>query len=240
MECSFMSIRRFKWFPALAGLLLMAGTSACSLAAAGSDGAPLPDPAVDAAPAQGDQVAVLAGGCFWGLQAVFEHVKGVKKVLAGYSGGAANTAEYDRVSDGDTGHAESVKIVYDPAKVSYGQLLKVYFSVATDPTQLNRQGPDVGTQYRSAIFYGNEEQQRVASAYIAQLGSAHAFADPIVTQVVPLKGFYVAESYHQDYAKRHPDEPYIVFNDAPKVSHLKQQFPALYQPDREVVAVTLH
>jgi peptide-methionine (S)-S-oxide reductase len=240
MERSFMSIRRFKWFPPLAGLLLMAGVSACTLATAGSDGASLPDPAIDAAPAQGDQVAVLAGGCFWGLQSVFEHVKGVKKVWAGYAGGAANTAEYDRVSDGDTGHAESVKIVYDPGKVSYGQLLKVYFSVATDPTQLNRQGPDVGTQYRSVIIYGNDEQKRIATAYITQLGAAHAFADPIVTQVTQLKGFYVAESYHQDYARRHPDDPYIVFNDTPKVSHLKQQFPALYQPDREVVSVVLH
>lgn len=235
-----MSIRRFKWFPPVAGLLLMAGVSACTLATAGSDNGPLPDPAVNAAPAQGDQVAVLAGGCFWGLQSVFEHVKGVKKVWAGYSGGAANTAEYERVSDGDTGHAESVKIVYDPAKVSYGQLLKVYFSVATDPTQLNRQGPDVGTQYRSVIFYGNDEQKRIATAYIAQLSAAHAFPDAIVTQVVPLKGFYAAESYHQDYATRHPNDPYIVFNDAPKVAHLKQQFPDLYVPDREVVSVMLH
>jgi peptide-methionine (S)-S-oxide reductase len=239
MERSYMSIRRFKLFPALVALVLMAGLGACTLAAAG-DNTVIPDPAVDAAPAQGDQVAVLAGGCFWGLQAVFEHVKGVKKVWAGYSGGAANTADYDRVSDGDTGHAESVKIVYDPSKVSYGQLLKVYFSVATDPTQLNRQGPDVGTQYRSAIFYGNDDQKRVATAYIAQLSAAHAYADPIVTQVVPLKGFYVAESYHQDYAKRHPNEPYIVFNDAPKVTHLQQQFPTLFQPDREIVSVTLH
>jgi len=171
---------------------------------------------------------------------VFEHVKGVKKVWAGYSGGPGNKADYEHVSDGNTGHAESVKIVYDPAKVSYGQLLKVYFSVATDPTQLNRQGPDVGTQYRSVIFYGNDEQKRIAESYIAQLGAAHAFPDPIVTQVKPLNGFFVAETYHQDYAKRHPNEPYIVFNDAPKVAHLKQQFPDLYQPDREVVAVTLH
>lgn len=236
-----MSIRRFKLFPVLASVLLMGGLGACTLATAGSDTAPLPDPTVDASPAQGDQTAVLAGGCFWGLQAVFEHVKGVKKVWAGYSGGEANTADYDRVSDGDTGHAESVKIVYDPTKVSYGQLLKVYFSVATDPTQLNRQGPDVGTQYRSAIFYGNDEQKHIATAYIAQLTAAHAFADPIVTQVTPLKGFYVAESYHQDYAKRHPNEPYIVFNDAPKVVHLQQQFPTLYVPDRgEVVSVMLH
>ncbi|WP_232821011.1 peptide-methionine (S)-S-oxide reductase MsrA [Dyella sp. C11] len=236
-----MRIRRFKLFPALiASAMLMTGLGACTLASAGNDGAPLPDPTVDAALPQGDQVAVLAGGCFWGLQDVFEHVKGVKKVWAGYSGGDARTADYDRVSDGDTGHAESVKIVYDPTKVSYGQLLKVYFSVATDPTQLNRQGPDAGTQYRGVIFYGNDDQKRIATAYIAQLSAAHAFADPIVTQVVPLKGFYPAESYHQDYAKRHPDEPYIVINDAPKVVHLKQQFPTLYQPDREVVSVTLH
>lgn len=236
MERFIMSIR-YSLFPALAGLLLL---GACSLAV-GSDATTLPDPAVDAAPLQqGDQVAVLAGGCFWGLQSVFEHVKGVKKVWAGYSGGEARTAQYERVSDGDTGHAESVKILYDPAKVSYGQLLKVYFSVATDPTQLNRQGPDVGTQYRSVIFYGNDDQKRVASAYIDQLKAAHAFADPIVTQVVPLKAFYVAESYHQDYAEHHPNEPYIMFNDAPKVVHLKQQFPALYRPTEQVVMVDLH
>jgi peptide-methionine (S)-S-oxide reductase len=239
MERSVMSFRRTSLFPALAGLLLLAGLGACSLAA-GTDAATLPDPTVDSAPQQGDQVAVLAGGCFWGLQSVFEHVKGVKKVWAGYSGGEAGTAQYERVSDGDTGHAESVKILYDPTKVSYGQLLKVYFSVATDPTQLNRQGPDVGTQYRSVVFYGNDEQKRVATAYIDQLKAAHAFADPIVTQVVPLKAFYVAEAYHQDYAERHPNEPYILFNDAPKVSHLKQQFPALYRPAEQVVMVDLH
>ncbi|WP_114238433.1 peptide-methionine (S)-S-oxide reductase MsrA [Dyella sp. C9] len=232
-----MSIRRFALFPFLAGLLAL---GACSLASAGSDSPPLPDPTVDASPAQGEQVAVLAGGCFWGLQSVFEHVKGVRKVWAGYAGGAADTAQYERVSDGDTGHAESVKILYDPAKVSYGQLLKVYFSVATDPTQLNRQGPDVGSQYRSVIFYGSDEQKRVANAYIAQLGAAHVFGEPIVTQVVPLHGFYVAEAYHQDYAERHPDEPYIVFNDAPKVARLKQLFPTLYQPEQNVVQVQLH
>jgi peptide-methionine (S)-S-oxide reductase len=239
MERSVMSIRRTFLFPVLASLLLLGGLGACSLAAS-TDAATLPDPVVDAAPQQGDQVAVLAGGCFWGLQSVFEHVKGVRKVWAGYSGGEASTAQYERVSDGDTGHAESVKILYDPSKVSYGQLLKVYFSVATDPTQLNRQGPDVGTQYRSAIFYGNDEQKRVATAYIEQLKTAHAFADPIVTQVVPLKGFYVAEAYHQDYAERHPNEPYILFNDAPKVVRLKQQFPTLYRPAEQVVAVDLH
>jgi peptide-methionine (S)-S-oxide reductase len=240
MERFPMSFRRFKLFPTLAFVLVMLGLGACSLATASSDTATLPDPAVDAAQAQGNQVAVLAGGCFWGLQSVFEHVKGVSKVWAGYSGGAANTAAYDRVSDGDTGHAESVKILYDPTKVSYGQLLKVYFSVATDPTQLNRQGPDVGTQYRSVIFYGNDEQKRIATAYIAQLTAAHAFDDRIVTQVVPLTGFYVAEAYHQDYAERHPDDPYIVFNDAPKVRHLKQLFPTLYQPEQTLVDVQLH
>ncbi|WP_430390504.1 peptide-methionine (S)-S-oxide reductase MsrA [Dyella sp. 20L07] len=229
-----------RFYALLTGLAMMVGLGACSLASAGSSTAPLPDPATDASPSQGEQVAVLAGGCFWGLQSVFEHVKGVRKVWAGYAGGAANTAQYERVSDGDTGHAESVKILYDPAKVSYGQLLKVYFSVATDPTELNRQGPDVGTQYRSAIFYGNDEQKRIATAYISQLTAAHAFADPIVTQVVPLQGFYVAEAYHQDYAQRHPNDPYIVFNDAPKVTHLKQQFPALYQPEQMVVDVQLH
>jgi len=232
--------RRIKLYSAIASLLAIAGLGACSLASAGSGAVALPDPAMDASHAQGDQVAVLAGGCFWGMQSVFEHVKGVKKVWAGYAGGAANTAQYERVSDGDTGHAESVKIVYDPTKISYGQLLKVYFSVATDPTQLNRQGPDVGTQYRSAIFYGNDEQKRVATAYVAQLTSAHVFSDPIVTQVVPLQGFYVAEAYHQDYAQRHPNEPYIVFNDAPKVTHLKQLFPALYKPEQMVVDVQLH
>jgi peptide-methionine (S)-S-oxide reductase len=240
MERSTMSIRRFKLFPTFAGLLFMAGLSACSMATADSNAAALPDPTVDASHAQGNQTAVFAGGCFWGLQSVFEHVKGVRKVWAGYAGGAANTAQYERVSDGDTGHAESVKILYDPTKISYGQLLKIYFSVATDPTQLNRQGPDVGTQYRSAIFYGNDEQKQVASAYIAQLTTAHAFSAPIVTQVVPLQGFYVAEAYHQDYAQRHPNDPYIVFNDAPKVTHLQQLFPSLYQPEQMVVDVQLH
>jgi peptide-methionine (S)-S-oxide reductase len=232
-----MSIRFSALFTAL---LAISGLGACSLASAGSGIANLPDPALDATAAQGDQTAVLAGGCFWGMQSVFDHVKGVKRVWAGYAGGSANTAQYERVSDGDTGHAESVKIVYDPAKISYGQLLKIYFSVATDPTELNRQGPDTGTQYRGVIFYTNDEQKRVASAYIAQLTAAHAFGDPIVTQLTPLQGFYTAEAYHQDYAQRHPDEPYIVFNDAPKVAHLKQQFPALYRPEENVVSVQLH
>lgn len=224
-----MSIRRHPVYSALAGLLLLTGLGACSLAAAGSGAVALPDPAVDAAPAQGDQVAVLAGGCFWGLQSVFEHVKGVKRVWAGYSGGAAGTAQYERVSDGDTGHAESVKIVYDPARVSYGQLLKVYFSVATDPTQLNRQGPDVGTQYRSAVFAADAAQRQAAQAYIAQLNRSGAYPRPLATAVEDLKGFYPAEEYHQDYLLRHPESPYIVINDLPKVRNLARAFPARYR-----------
>jgi peptide-methionine (S)-S-oxide reductase len=170
---------------------------------------------------------------------VFEHVKGVRKVWSGYAGGDAATADYEQVSSGRTGHAESVKIVYDPTKVSYGKLLQVFFSVAADPTQLNRQGPDVGPQYRSAIFYANDEQKRIAIAYIAQLDQAHVFRAPIVTQVVPLKAFYMAEAYHQDFARLHPNEPYIVINDAPKVRHLKELFPAEYQPEETVVDVRL-
>ena len=175
----------------LAGLMLAAGTTACGVVAADSAPVAAPAPTVDAAPAQGEQIAVFAGGCFWGVESVFEHVKGVKKVWSGYAGGQAATASYEQVSGGNTGHAESVKVVYDPAKVSYGKLLQVFFSVATDPTQLNRQGPDTGTQYRSVIFYGNDEQKRVASAYIAQLDQAHVFRAPIVTQVAPLKAFYM-------------------------------------------------
>ncbi|MFC4762706.1 peptide-methionine (S)-S-oxide reductase MsrA [Dyella koreensis] len=226
---------------ALASLLILAGTSACSLPTASAASA-LPAPKVDVplAATHSEQVAVLAGGCFWGVESVFEHVKGVKKVWSGYAGGNADTAHYDLVSDGNTGHAESVKILYDPAQVSYGQLLQVFFSVAMDPTQLNRQGPDAGTQYRSVVFYGNDEQKRIASAYIDQLTQAKAFADPIVTQVVPLKAFYVAEAYHQDYARLHPNQPYIVFNDAPKVRNLKQLFPNVYKTEESVVDVQLH
>jgi peptide-methionine (S)-S-oxide reductase len=180
------------------------------------------------ATAKSKQTAVISGGCFWGIQAVFQHVKGVISATSGYSGGAANTAEYELVSNGDTGHAESVKIVYDPSQITYGQLLRVFFSVAHDPTELNRQGPDTGTQYRSSIFYGNDEQKKIAEAYIAQLDNAKIFPSPIVTQVVALKAFYPAEPYHQDYATRHPDNPYIMYNDAPKVAHLRQEFPDLY------------
>jgi peptide-methionine (S)-S-oxide reductase len=171
---------------------------------------------------------VLSGGCFWGIQAVFEHVKGVSSVTAGYSGGQASTAQYETVSTGRTGHAESVRIVYDPSQVSYGQLLKVFFSVAHDPTELNRQGPDEGTQYRSAIFYANEDQRRIAQAYVDQLNRAKAFPRTIVTEIVALQAFYPAEAYHQDYAEHHPNEPYIAINDLPKLEHLKQTLPELY------------
>ena len=209
-------------------LLLVGATLACNSAASATT---IPDPALDAplATTKGQQTAVLAGGCFWGIEAVFDHVKGVSKATSGYSGGAANTAQYETVSGGQTGHAESVRIVYDPSQISYGQLLKVFFSVAHDPTELNRQGPDTGTQYRSAIFYGNEEQKRIAEAYIDQLNKARVFGAPIVTQVTPLKAFYAAEDYHQDYLAHHPDQPYIVYNDIPKVENLKKQFPALYK-----------
>src|SRR5947209_13042449 len=192
--------------------------------------AALPNPVLDApiAATKGEQTAVLAGGCFWGVQAVFQHVKGVITATSGYSGGRAKTAEYELVSSGETGHAESVKITYDPSQITYGELLRVFFSAAHDPTQLNRQGLDTGTQYRSAIFYNGEDQKRIAEAYIAQLDRAKIFARPIVTQVVPLKGFYAAEAYPQDYAARHPGNPYIVYNDAPRVAHLRPWLPELY------------
>ena len=208
-------------------MVTLVGVIACN---AGERAVTIPGPAVDAtlASAKMKQTAVIAGGCFWGIQAVFQHVKGVIDATSGYSGGAASTAEYELVGSGDTGHAESVKITYDASQITYGQLLRVFFSVAHDPTELNRQGPDTGSQYRSSIFYGSDEQKRIAEAYIAQLDQAKIFPRPIVTQVVPLKGFYAAEGYHQNYATLHPGDPYIVFNDAPKVAHLRQQFPDLY------------
>jgi len=213
---------------ALILMVTLAGVVACN--AGDRAGAVVPNPAVDAtlASAKSEQTAVLAGGCFWGIQAVFQHVKGVISATSGYSGGASGTAEYELVSNGDTGHAESVRIIYDPSQITYGQLLHVFFSVAHDPTELNHQGPDTGAQYRSSIFYGRDEQKRIAEAYIAQLEKGKVFPRPIVTQVVPLKAFYPAEAYHQDYAAHHPDNPYIVYNDAPKVAHLRQAFPDLY------------
>ena len=216
---------------ALLATTVIGALAACNFAGARSKPIALPDPKLDApkAAAKADAVAVFAGGCFWGVEAVFEHVKGVKDAVSGYAGGKSGSAQYDTVSSGDTGHAESVKVTYDPGKVSYGQLLKVYFSVAHDPTQLNRQSPDVGPQYRSEIFTTSAEQARIAKAYIAQLTAAKVFAAPIVTKVEPLPAFYPAEAHHQDYLRLHPNEPYIVFNDAPKLVHLKQMFPALYK-----------
>ncbi len=182
-----------------------------------------------ATPAKGEQVAVFAGGCFWGVDAVFKHVNGVSSVVSGYSGGRSATARYGVVSTGTTGHAESVQITYDPSRISYSELLRVFFSVAHDPTQLNRQGPDVGSQYRSAIFYASEGEKQTAQAYIDQLNKAGVFSGPIVTQVAPFERFYPAEEYHQNYLARHPDQPYIVFNDMPKLRRLQQQFPTLYK-----------
>src|SRR6266568_6868060 len=190
----------------------------------------IPAPLVDNPKASGPlQTAVLAGGCFWGVQGVFEHMRGVMKVLSGYSGGEKATAQYEIVSSGRTGHAESVQIVFDPKEVSYGELLQVYFSVAHDPTELNRQGPDTGTQYRSDIFYADDSQKRIAQAYVAQLDKARIFRSAIVTRVGPLKGFYPAEDYHQDFLIKNPQFPYIVVNDIPKIQNLKKVFPAYYR-----------
>jgi peptide-methionine (S)-S-oxide reductase len=193
----------------------------------GAANRPFPAPAVDmpAASAPGMQTAVLAGGCFWGVEGVFERIKGVKKVVSGFAGGEKSTAHYEDVSTGRTGHAESVQITFDPQKITYAQLLMVYFSVVHNPTELNRQGPDTGTQYRSAIFYENDDQKKVAEAYIQQLNAAKLFRRPIVTQVVPLKGFYAAESYHQHYLDNNMSNPYIVYNDLPKLSALKKEYP---------------
>jgi peptide-methionine (S)-S-oxide reductase len=190
----------------------------------------VPAPALDATPATAPQTAVLSGGCFWGVQGVFEHVKGVTRVLAGYSGGAKATADYETVSGGETGHAESVQITYDPQKISYGKILQIFFSVALDPTMKNAQGPDSGTQYRSEVFVASPEQQKVATAYIAQLDAAHAYGAPIATRVDTLSGFYPAEAYHQDFLETHPTYPYIVYNDMPKVDALKTLFPDFYTP----------
>ncbi len=176
-----------------------------------------------------EDTAVFAGGCFWGVEAVFEHVKGVKSVVSGYAGGEVANPSYEQVSSGDTGHAESVQVIYDPSQVTYGKLLQIFFSVAHDPTQLNRQGPDHGTQYRSALFYGNAQQQQVAESYIKQLTAAKTFSRPIVTQVAKLRAFYPAEAYHQDYLVNHPTQAYIVINDMPKVAALRKQFPDIYR-----------
>jgi len=226
---SFPTIRRY--LPALAVLAL--GVAAFLFWHSPLYGAEaaviLPPPALDNPKVAGpSQTAVISGGCFWGVQGVFQHVKGVQKVVAGYSGGDRSTAQYETVSDGNTGHAESVKITFDPAQVSYGQLLQIAFSVVEDPTQVNRQGPDAGTQYRSEIFYADDTQKRIAEAYIAQLNQAKVFARPIATRVDALKGFYPAEGYHQDYLVNHPHQPYIAAFDLPKVENFKRTFPSLY------------
>jgi peptide-methionine (S)-S-oxide reductase len=215
----------------LAATLSIAALGAVQACGAASGGTPLPVPASDipASSAASLQTAVFAGGCFWGVDAVFRHVKGVSNVVSGYAGGTAKTADYETVSTGMTGHAESVQVTYDPTQVSYGELLRVFFSVAHDPTQLNRQGPDYGKQYRSAIFTTTDEQKRVAKAYIDQLDQAKVFPSPIVTEVAALPAFYPAESYHQNYLALHRNQPYIMYNDLPKLSALKQQFPERYK-----------
>ncbi|WP_218082467.1 peptide-methionine (S)-S-oxide reductase MsrA [Anthocerotibacter panamensis] len=208
------------WVCGLTIASLTVGTIAC--------GAKPLKTALQSPTVKGKQTAVFAGGCFWGVEAVFEHLKGVSDVVSGYSGGSAATANYETVSAGETGHAEAVKVTYDPAQVSYSQLLKVYFLVAHDPTQLNRQSPDSGTQYRSVIFFTDGKQQQTAQAYIDQLNKAHTFSKPIVTQLLPLKGFYKAEEFHQNFIDRYPTYPYVIINDLPKLAQLQKQFPNLY------------
>ncbi|CAI8775109.1 MULTISPECIES: peptide-methionine (S)-S-oxide reductase MsrA [Pseudomonas] len=221
----------FTWRRTLLGLAAAGIISQCSAFSFGGaeKAVILPPPALDETTQARSETAVFAGGCFWGVQGVFQHVKGVKNAVSGYAGGAANTAQYERVSNGNTGHAESVEVAFDPAQVSYGTLLQIYFSVAHNPTELNRQGPDSGTQYRSAIFTKNAEQQRVAQAYITQLDAAHVFDKPIVTKLETFNGFYPAEEEHQDFLTEHPTYPYIVINDLPKVAQLKQLYPDRYQ-----------
>jgi peptide-methionine (S)-S-oxide reductase len=215
---------------AAAAVLAVVGLVWLSLPHAAEAPVMITAPSVDNPKAAGSlQTAVLAGGCFWGVQGAFEHVRGVHRVLSGYAGGEKGTARYEMVGSGTTGHAESVQITFDPAEVSYGELLRIFFSVVHDPTQLNRQGPDTGTQYRSAIFYSDAAQKHVAEAYIAQLEKAKAFGRPIVTRVDPLKGFYPAEDYHQDFLIQNPRSPYIVFNDLPKIENLKKLFPEYYR-----------
>jgi peptide-methionine (S)-S-oxide reductase len=215
----------------IAGLLIWTGVRVLGARPPAKLKMPIPKPTVDAplASAKGHEKAVLAGGCFWGVQAVFEHLKGVNSATSGYSGGHVKSPAYETVSLGITGHAESVSIDFDPSQISYGQILMIYFSVAHDPTQLNRQGPDTGSQYRSAIFYTSDEQKRIAEAYIAQLDAAKIYSHRIVTKVEAFKAFYPAEDYHQDYLKHNPNNPYIVYNDLPKLESLRTDFPDLYR-----------
>ena len=219
----------------LLALLFVAGGTLLSASSA-KEARTIPAPAVDPPSTAGSEVAVLAGGCFWGVQGVFQHVEGIRNAISGYSGGDQETADYERVSSGTTNHAESVQVTFDPRKISYGRILQIYFSVAHDPTQLNRQGPDTGTQYRSAIFPISDEQAATAKAYIAQLDQAHAFDGPIVTRIEPSRSFYPAEADHQDFLTRHPTYPYIVINDLPKVAALKRLFPDLYRAEPVLVS----
>jgi peptide-methionine (S)-S-oxide reductase len=231
------SFKRGSGLPTLivVGLLAAAGFAATRSTA--EEARVVPAPAADeAAGGKASEVAVVAGGCFWGVQGVFQHVDGVISAVSGYDGGDKATAHYEMTSEGNTGHAESVQITFDPRKITYGRILQVYFSVAHDPTELNRQGPDEGTQYRSAIFPANDEQARVAKAYIAELNSAHVFTAPIATTIEPGKTFYRAEDYHQDFLAKNPGYPYIVFNDLPKIFNLKKLFPALYRADPVLVS----
>jgi peptide-methionine (S)-S-oxide reductase len=217
-------------FVAAAAFLTVAAFAAWQLpAGAAEEAVVIPPPSIDEKPAAASEKAIFAGGCFWGVQGVFQHVKGVTNAVSGYSGGDKDTAHYEMVGTSQTGHAETVEITYDPSKVTYGQLLRVFFSVAHNPTELNYQGPDHGTQYRSTIFVANDEQQKIAQSYIAELDKAKLFSGPIVTTLEPFKGFYPAEDYHQDFLTLNPTYPYIVFNDLPKVANLKQMFPGLYR-----------
>jgi peptide-methionine (S)-S-oxide reductase len=232
------SFKRSATFPALILVGLLSAAALVATRSTAEEARVAPPPAVDEqAGAKTSEVAVIAGGCFWGVQGVFQHVNGVTNAVSGYTGGDKATAHYEMTSSGNTGHTESVQITYDPRKISYGRILQVYFSVAHDPTELNRQGPDEGTQYRSAIFPLNDEQARVAKAYIAELNAAHVFGSPIVTSIEPGKTFYRAEDYHQDFLAKNPGYPYIVFNDLPKIANLKRLFPALYRPDPVLVGV---
>jgi peptide-methionine (S)-S-oxide reductase len=229
---------RVRLFASLAGILAAVALLAASpwmSATRAEEGRVVPAPVTDEAPTSQSEVAILAGGCFWGVQGVFQHVEGVTQAVSGYAGGDADTAHYQTVGGGDTGHAESVQVTFDPTKISYGKILQIYFSVAHDPTQLNYQGPDYGTQYRSTIFPTSDEQARVAAAYIAQVDAAKIFSEPIVTTLEPGKAFYPAEDYHQDYLILNPTQPYIVINDLPKVENLKRLFPELYRADPVLV-----
>jgi peptide-methionine (S)-S-oxide reductase len=230
--------RRLRSALVLTASLIAAGAGLAVLQSSAEEGRVIPPPALDAAavPAAASEIAVLAGGCFWGVQGVFQHVNGVTNAVSGYAGGEQKTARYDVVTSGTTGHAESVQVTFDPRRISYGRILQIYFSVAHDPTELNRQGPDVGTQYRSAIFPTNPEQAKIAKAYIAQLNQARVYPAAIVTKLEPDRAFYPAEDYHQDFLTRNPHYPYIVINDLPKIDNLKRLFPDLYRADPALVS----